>query len=127
MAWTASVLDQEKRSGVVYVTVEYSDTKTVFQETYRTNTPSTSWIPDTVRDRIEQLNALNEYSIPIGSVNPSIKPPPLHPDIILFCHKVRVLDSVKTLIDMNVVSTSHAKVIELVTWLRDKIDYIDYL
>ena len=128
MAWNASVTNKQLIGGIVHVTVEYTDGVEAVPETYRARMPQVGWIPDTVRDRIKQLDAASAYTIPIGPVTPSDDPPVADPDIALFRRRCRLLEIVKVMIDLGAVEPDNLKVEQLINWIKDNVaDYFDTL
>lgn len=121
MVWTAKVNSKELIKGIVNVAVEYTDGQDVVIETYRTGKPFAEWIPNTVRDKIAQLTLASSYDLAIGPVVPS-DPPSIDPDVTLFRIRCRLLETVKTMVDMDAIPVDNAKVVALVNWIKNNAD-----
>ena len=126
MAWSASVISKTMENGVVLVTIEYGDGTKTFRETYRHSTPGATWIPDTVRTRMAQLEVASAFSIDTGPITPS-DPTTVDPNIQLFRSRCRALEAIKVLIDMGALQSDNAKVVALVNWIKTNAGYMDYL
>ena len=127
MGWTAKVTKKEIVSGVVSVTLEFTDGQKVITETYRATAPNEDWIPQTAKSRIGQLATVYSYDVSIGDVViPADKTVDIN--VSLFAKRWRLMLEVKVAIDMGVVKADNAKVIALVEWLKANFDaYADTL
>ena len=127
MAWSGTVTNKSDSNGVYSVTVEYTNgTDTIF-ETYSSKSPHSTWIPDTVRNRIAQLDTMSSYDIAIGMVTPS-DPPSVDANIALFARRFGLLPMVQSLIDLGIVSSDHAKIVAYKNWIAENLnDYIEIL
>lgn len=118
MAWNASVTKKQVLDGVYHVTVRYTDGVESIDETYRSVAPTSTWIPDTVRDRIALLDKLSSFSITEGAVTPSAEKT-VDTNEELFRRRCRLLETVKIMIDMGAVQADNAKVVALVNWVKN--------
>lgn len=125
MAWSASVINKEFVGGFYSVTIQYIDGTKVINETYKSQVPGLTWIPDQVRSRISQLSIAGEFDISIGPITPTT-PPVSDPNISLFGQRVKILEVAKLLIDMGVIQATNPKVVALANWIRNNFDaYIE--
>ncbi len=126
MAWSASVIDVDKASGFINVTVEYTDGTESFSEVYRSSRPAPNWIQHTVFYRIEELNIRDSTTINTGDVTPIDPTPDI--DETLFKHRVEILLLVQVMIEMGIVPANHAKVVALKSWIQNNaVEYFDSL
>ena len=116
MAWTAQITNKRRQDDVYYVTVEYADGINTHTETYKSRNPSAEWIPDTVANRIPQLEALYSFDVSIGPVTPT--PDTTDPSLSVFMNRVRLLPAIQVMIDLGVIQADNAKVVQLVNWIK---------
>jgi hypothetical protein len=127
MVWTTTVTNKEIVNGVAEVTLQFTDGTRTIVEKFVSTKPTSSWIPDTVRGRIAQLDVLFGYDISLGPVTPSIFP------IVdlnegLFIRRARALETIKIMIDFGAVDASNPKVVALINWLKANVGtYFDKL
>ena len=119
MAWTASVKGKQIVDSKMHIIVEYTDGEQIITETYYSRNPMAEWIPNTVKNRIKQLENLFQYDIEIGQITPSEEP---DPNRQLFWERVRLLEFAKLLIDFGVVEQGNTKVQQLISWLTNNFD-----
>ena len=116
MAWTAEVTGKHIVDNVYHVTVQYTDGANTVSETYKARQPSAAWIPDTVANRIPQLEAFYSFDVSIGPVTPT--PDTTDPNLSVFMNRVRLLPSIQVMIDLGVIQADNAKVVQLVNWIK---------
>jgi hypothetical protein len=121
MAWTATVTGKNLINGISHVSVEYTDGQDTVSEVYKANAPSASWIPDTVRDKITQLETASGFDIALGGVTPSDPEPPVDPNLTLFRSRCRLLEIVQVMIELGAVPPDHAKVTALINWIANNV------
>jgi hypothetical protein len=126
MPWTAQVINKQTVNGVVNITIQFTDGMNEVTETFRNPNPLANWIPDTVRDRMAQLEIAYAFDIGIGSIAPSANPI-IDPNIELFRARCRALEIIDVLIRRGALTGMEAKVIALVDWIKNNANYLDYL
>ena len=121
MAWTANVLKKDVVSGVLLVTVRYTEGERTLDETYRNHGyPAEDWIEKTAKSKIIQLEGadIGVSAIASGAVAEP-KTELVDPNIALFRSRCRVLETVKVMIDLGAIESTNTKVVELVKWIKD--------
>ena len=127
MTWSASVIHSEKIDGFVNVTVQYTEGVNTVIEVYKSFKPDIDWIPKTVRDKIERLDAVSLYTIADGSVTPADLTV-IDIDKDLFRRRCHLLLVVKTMVDLGIVSADNEKLLALVNWIKNNFnEYFDTL
>jgi hypothetical protein len=122
MTWTAQVTDKGVQGdGIFFATLSFTDGTTTVVETYRAIVPTSSWLPDTVRDRLRQLEASTTFDVPIGVIDPSSDPSPRDPNIALFIRRVQLMKDVQALVDAGVVPVSNPNIVQLKNWIANNI------
>ena len=116
MAWTAQVTNKQRQDDVFFVTVEYTNGTYTQTETYKSRNPSEDWIPNTVTNRIPQLEASYGFDVALGTVTPI--PDTTDPNLNVFLNRVRLLPSIKVMIDLGVIQADNPKVVQLVNWIK---------
>ena len=116
MAWTANITNKEMVNGVVNVTIQFSDGVRTVTETFRSGSPTETWIPDTVRNRLVQIESASAFDVAIGPATPSVAP--AKDDAVLFRNRVQLLVAVRALIDLGVVKADNAQVVAMEDWVK---------
>jgi len=117
MAWTAIIIGKSKASGTYIITVEYTDGVSTITETIRSLNPSIEWVAQSIKNRVVQLDAVEEFDITVGTPP---DPVPDVPDVNLekFKAYIRILPTIKTLIDLAVVPEDNPKVKAITDYLK---------
>ena len=104
--WEAEVWRTERESGRFSVIVEFKDGKNMVREKYTTTNPSDDWLKRQIRQTIERLERVYNYTPPKGVVEPGVEPikPAPDPDIERYYDLKRKFDELKALVDLGVVS-----------------------
>jgi len=114
MAWTAEIIDKNQISDVFYITVRYTDGKSIIEESYKTNSNATSsWATDTITLKLKQLDSLDtaDADIKLGAVVPN--PDITDADMITFKRLLNRYSTFKKLMDYKIVSESNKEVADI--------------
>ena len=116
MPWSANVTDANLSQGVMIVTVQYTDGSEIITESYKSSgVPKVDWIGKTVFKKIEALDALDDYIVPVGPVTPV--DPSLPAERILWNERHSLIRTLDILIDRGIVDPQDTDVQSLKTYL----------
>lgn len=127
--WSASVLQTDKKPGLVTVTVRFTDGAKTVDENYNANgIPDTDWIRNAVTFKLKALNAQDSFDAPPGPVTPI---PDETPDTAWnnFRQRVNRLERIwNQLVITEVIPKNNAQLIALQNSIKaDLATYLDRL
>ncbi len=120
MAWTANVTNVTKQIDVLLVTIQYTDGVKTHEEIHKLyNEPDAEWLERTADGTLKKLSALENTTIPTGTITN-----PTAPDLdkVTFIQNVRKLSRVMLLVDAGVLLLTDTDVVTLTTSIKNNIN-----
>lgn len=121
MPWSARVTGKERIDGILRVTVEYTDGRVSFKETYKSAGGNLdNWIEKTAKSKIARLNNLDNEAIIIGPVQEPL--PDKTQEEIDWCKALHTLRRLDILIVSGVITKADPRYQALVSLVQAGLD-----